>query len=76
MNPTIVDQEILRDHAGDGMNGRELEEAIRECRPDVMALYTSGYTDNAIVHEGHLDPGMALRTLSTITATTAAGYAA
>lgn len=23
-------------------------------------LYTSGYTDDAIVHEGHLDPGVSL----------------
>lgn len=43
-----------------GMNGRELAEAVRLRRPGVKVLYTSGYTDNAIVHEGQLDPGVAL----------------
>ena len=43
-----------------GMNGRELADAVRLRRPGVKVLYTSGYTDNAIIHEGHLDPGVAL----------------
>ncbi|MET4231515.1 ATP-binding protein [Bradyrhizobium sp. 482_C4_N1_1] len=43
-----------------GMNGRELAEAVRLRRPGASVLYTSGYTDDTIVHEGHLDPGLAL----------------
>jgi len=43
-----------------GMNGRELAEAVLKRRPGVKVLYTSGYTDNAIVHNGRLDPGVAL----------------
>jgi PAS domain S-box-containing protein len=43
-----------------GMNGRKLAEAVLARRAGVKVLYTSGYTDNAIVHEGHLDPGVAL----------------
>ena len=42
-----------------GMNGRELAEIVRERRPGMKVLYTSGYTDE-IVREGHLDPGIAL----------------
>ncbi|EJN14427.1 PAS domain S-box [Bradyrhizobium sp. YR681] len=45
-----------------GLNGRELAEAIRLRRPGTRVLYTSGYTDDTIVHEGHLDPGVALLT--------------
>ena len=41
-----------------GMNGRELAEAVLQRRPGIKVLYTSGYTDDAIVHEGHLDPGV------------------
>jgi PAS domain S-box-containing protein len=43
-----------------GMNGRELAEAVLGRREGIKVLYTSGYTDNAIVHDGHLDPGVAL----------------
>jgi PAS domain S-box-containing protein len=43
-----------------GMNGKELAEAIGQRRPGVKVLFTSGYTDDTVVHEGHLDPGIAL----------------
>ncbi len=43
-----------------GMNGRELADAARRIAPDLKLLYTTGYTRNAIVHNGRLDPGVAL----------------
>ena len=43
-----------------GMNGRELAKAALRLRPDLRVLYTSGYTENAIVHQGRLDPGVDL----------------
>ncbi|WP_284734587.1 hybrid sensor histidine kinase/response regulator [Sphingosinicella terrae] len=43
-----------------GMSGRELADAARERQPSLKVVYTSGYTRNAIVHGGRLDPGVDL----------------
>jgi CheY-like chemotaxis protein len=41
------------------MTGRELARLLLALRPALKTLYTSGYTANAIGHEGALDPGVA-----------------
>jgi PAS domain S-box-containing protein len=42
------------------MSGRELVDKVREVAPDLKVLYTTGYTRNAIVHNGTLDYGTEL----------------
>ena len=43
-----------------GMNGRELADQVAKRRPEVKILFTSGYTEDAIIHHGRLDPGVLL----------------
>jgi two-component system NtrC family sensor kinase len=45
-----------------GMDGRQLAEEIRRRRPAIKVLYMTGYTRNAIIHHGRLDPDIDLLT--------------
>jgi PAS domain S-box-containing protein len=58
-----------REHAGDihllvtdvvmpGESGRQLARQLLDVRPKLRVLYVSGYTDDAIVHHGMLEPGL------------------
>src|SRR5467141_3804216 len=61
--------EAARNHAGPihllvadvvmpGASGRELARQLERTRPRTKVLYVSGYTDDAIVHHGMLEPGL------------------
>jgi PAS domain S-box-containing protein len=43
-----------------GMTGRQLADQVSRRQPGTKILYTSGYTENTIVHNGRLDQGVML----------------
>jgi len=49
---------LLTDVVMPQMGGKDLADQLKIPRPDIKVLYTSGYTDNAIVHHGVLEPGI------------------
>jgi PAS domain S-box-containing protein len=51
---------LLTDIVLPGKNGRQLADLAAERQPDMKVLYMTGYSRNAIVHQGRLDPGVAL----------------
>jgi PAS domain S-box-containing protein len=43
-----------------GMNGPQLAEEALRLHPHIGVIYMSGYTENAILHHGRVDPGVNL----------------
>jgi CheY-like chemotaxis protein len=43
-----------------GMSGLELAREVVKRQPSIRVLFTSGYTENAVVHQGQLETGVAL----------------
>ena len=41
-----------------GINGRQLADAALALRPQLKALFITGYAENAVIGDGHLRPGM------------------
>src|SRR6185295_916775 len=42
------------------LNGRQLADTAIERNPQLKVLFTTGYTRNAVIHQGRLDPGVEL----------------
>ena len=50
---------LITDVVMPGIGGRELAKKLLLARPGIGVLYLSGYTEDAVVHQGALSPGTA-----------------
>ena len=50
---------LFTDIAMPQMDGKELSDRVRGFHPEIKVLFTSGYRENAVVHQGLLTPGVA-----------------
>jgi CheY-like chemotaxis protein len=50
---------LLTDVVMPEMNGRQLAESLRPGHPDMQVLFISGYTDDAVIARGLVEPGTA-----------------
>ena len=53
---------LLTDIVMPGINGRKLADAALTLRPNLPVVFMTGFTRNAVVHNGMVDPGVVLLT--------------
>lgn len=58
-DPSPIDL-LLTDVVMPGRNGRQLADEMLKRQPSLRVLFMTGYSRNAIVHQGRLDPGVSL----------------
>jgi CheY-like chemotaxis protein len=58
-DPVRIDL-LLTDIVMTGMNGRQLADELSQRQAGLKVLFMTGYSRNAIVHQGRLDPGVSL----------------
>jgi CheY-like chemotaxis protein len=51
---------LLTDIVMPGINGRQLADELQRRQAGLKVLFMTGYSRNAIVHQGRLDPGVSL----------------
>jgi CheY-like chemotaxis protein len=51
---------LLTDVVMPGITGRELADQAKAIQPNIKILFMTGYSQDAIVHQGRLDPGIEL----------------
>ena len=61
-SPSRIDLLVTDVGLPNGMNGRQLADAARVARPDLKVLFITGYAENAVIGNGHLDSGMHIMT--------------
>jgi len=49
---------VLTDLVMPGLSGRDTAAAVSELKPGIKVLFMSGYTDDAVLHFGGLEPGV------------------
>jgi len=59
-SPTEIDLLFTDMIMPGSMNGRQLADKALQRRSSLKILFTSGYSDEAIIHHGHLDAGVLL----------------
>jgi len=61
-SPTRIDLVVTDVGLPGGINGRQVADAGRALRPALKVLFITGYAENAVVGNGHLERGMQIMT--------------